>query len=172
MFRNAARFLAALIAAATVTVASIAVASAGPARSSRHGPEHLVFMDASTKSSLFSVIATGLFTDGGTINIESPAEVRLGSGTFRLHTKVGPGKYKLNRATCMITITGRGTYTLSHGTGRYAGITGSGQLVTSGRQVFPRKADGTCSVTSVSPTPHPLAFQAIVTLNGPVTLRR
>jgi hypothetical protein len=165
MVRIAARLLAAFLAAVAIGGTGMAVASAGPAGSSRHGTEEFVLMDSSTRSLVFSVIATGLFTDGGAINIDSAkGEAKLGAGTFRVHTKTGPARQKLNSATCLRTITARGTYTLSDGTGRYAGISGSGRFITSGRIVFPRTAHGTCASS------HPLAFQGIITLHGPVTL--
>lgn len=164
MFRTAAAVLTVLVAAATAGGANAAAASGAPAHASRHGAERLVFVGTSTKPGLFSVIATGLFTDGGTINIFSPEpDLRLGSGTFKFHDKDGPGKSELNRATCLRTITGRGTYRLSHGTGKYAGFTGSGRFTTIGRAVYPRKANGTCASS------HPLAFQGITTLTGTVT---
>jgi hypothetical protein len=165
MFRTAAAVLGALVAAMTVGGASVAAASGAPAQSSRHGAERFVFVGTSTKSGLFSVIATGLFTDGGIVNIFSlKPEIRLGAGTIRFRDIDRPGKAKLNRATCLLTIAGHGTYRLSHGTGKYVGISGSGRFTTIGRLVYPRKANGKCASSQ-----HPLAFQGIITLTGSVT---
>jgi hypothetical protein len=166
MFRTAAAVLTALAAALTAGSASVAAAAGAPSHSSRHGAERLVFAGTSTKSGLFSVIATGMFTDGGTVSIFSPKPViRLGAGTLRLRAKDGPGKRRLDRATCLLTISGRGTYRLAGGTGKYAGLSGSGRFVTTGRAVYPRKTNGTCA------SAHPLAFQGTVTLTGSVTER-
>lgn len=165
MLRIAGNIVAASLAIAVIGGSSMAYAAAQPSRSARHGAEKLVLMGTSTKSATVSVIATGLINDGGVTRLTSnQSEVRLGSGTFRLSSKTGPAKNRFNAATCVTTITGGGTYTLSHGTGKYAHITGSGHFVTSGQSVFPRKAGGACSIS------HPLAVQVIITLRGPVTL--
>lgn len=165
MFRIAAAVVTALVAAATVGSANVTAASGASAYSNRHGAERLVFMGPSTKSGLFSVIATGFFTDGGTVNIFSPKpEIRLGAGTLRFTENVTPGKVKLNHATCLLTIAARGTYRLSHGTGKYARLRGSGRFTTTGRLVYPRKANGSCASSR-----RPLAFQGIITLTGSVT---
>jgi hypothetical protein len=166
MFRTAAAVLIALVAAITVGGVSTAAALGAPAHSSTHGAERFVFVGTSVKTGLFSVIATGLFTDGGTINIfSSKPEIRLGAGTLRFRDMDKRGRVRLNRATCLLTIAGHGTYTLSHGTGKYAGVSGAGRFSTIGRAVERRKADGTCASS------HPLAFQGIVTLTGSVTER-
>ncbi len=165
MFRTAVAVMTALVAAATAGGANAAAASGALAHSSRHGAERLVFVGTSTKSGVFSVIATGLFTDGGTVNIFSPKpELRLGAGTLRFRDKEGPGKIRFDRATCLLTITGHGTYKLSHGTGKYVRFTGAGRFTTTGRAVYPRKANGTCASS------HPLAFQGIITLTGTVSV--
>lgn len=166
MFRIAAAVLTAFVALVTVGGASVAVASGTTAHSSRHGAERIVIVGTSTRSGPFSVIATGFFTDGGTVNIFSanPA-IKLGAGTIRLATKAGPAKFRFNRTTCLATIAGRGTYRISHGTGKYARLSGSGRFSTIGRDVFPHKSNGTCASS------HPLAFQAIVTLTGSVSQR-
>lgn len=168
MFRTPAWLLAVLVTVALIGGTTITAASASPARSSRQGTEHLVLMDTSTRSLVFSVLATGVFTDGGTINADTAgnqARIRLGSGTIELRTRDGSARYHFSRATCLQTLTGRGTYTLSHGTGRYAGIRGSGKFTTSRRSVLRRRPDGTCARS------RPLAAQSIVTLHGPVTIR-
>lgn len=166
MFRTAVAVLTALIASATVSGASVAAASGATSHSSRHGPERFALVGTSTKSGLFSVIATGLFTDGGTVNIfASRPTIKLGAGTLRFHDVDRPGKVTFNKATCLETITGRGTYKLSHGTGKYAGISGSGRFVTVGHAVFRHKPSGTCA------TSRPLAFQGTITLTGSVTER-
>lgn len=164
MFRSAATLVTALAAALTIGGTTASAAPAGPARAPGHSTEHFVFMGTSTKTGVFSVISTGLFTDGGTINIFSPApQIRLSGGDLRFRDHDRPPRYTFSKATCLLTITGRGTYNLSHGTGKYRNITGSGSFTTRGRILYPRKPSGTCARS------HPVAFQAIVTLNGPVT---
>jgi hypothetical protein len=65
---------------------------------------------------------------------------------------------------CLFTVTVRSTDTLGHGTGTYAGISGSGTFTFSLRAVFPRVA-GKCTMNRP-----PLALQEILTSAGPVSL--
>jgi hypothetical protein len=164
MVRIAATLCTAFVAALTLGGTSVAVASGGAAHSRLHGAERFVFMDSSAKSDLFSVIATGSFTDGGSVNIVSGRpEIKLGAGELRLHTHLSRSGRKFSKATCLLTITAHGTYRLSGGTGKYRGISGSGSFITSGRELFSRTATGKCA------TSRTLAFQGTVTLKGSVT---
>jgi hypothetical protein len=170
MRRAPAKLLAIVLAAITLSGIGIAAASAQPsAPASHHGTEHFTFMLTSTPG-VGSVIATGMFTDGGTMNLFSggpSAEMKLGAGTIKVtpSSRRGPTS-KTNDATCLTTTSERGTYRLSHGTGRFAGIHGSGRFTAIDHVVSHHKRGGGC----VSNRP-PLAFQAIITLSGPVTLR-
>jgi hypothetical protein len=169
MLGRLASVFAVAVVAAAVAGTSVTAASAHPSMpSSRHGVEHFTLM-VTTTTGQASVIATGLFTDGGTINITrfAPGEIRLGRGTIRVTTSVqGAGTYKLNHATCLQTLTGHGTYRLSHGAGRYSGIHGSGKFTTTVRSVVRRTARGICNLQRPV-----LAFQGIVNLSGTATLR-
>jgi hypothetical protein len=168
--RTSSRALAALPAAALAVAVIAGSAAAGAATSqaarTRHGTEHIVIMGVSTTSSVDSVIATGAFTAGGSINLASAAgKVTLDGGALVLVPTFGPSRNRLNPDTCLMTITGRGTYTMGHGTGRYRGMSGSGRFTTSFRQVDARMANGKCSATRA------VAFQGVITASGPVTLR-
>jgi hypothetical protein len=163
MLRHAARLLAAVLAAATAGGASLAVAASQPAGVARHGTEELVLMGTSPRSVTLSVIATGLFTDGGVISLSS-GKARLGAGAFRIHTKTQPERDKLSRRTCLQTITARGSYTMNHGSGKYTRISGSGRFVLRHLAVYSRNANGECALS------HPIATQFIITLRGAVTL--
>lgn len=171
MRRAPVKLVAIVLAAIAVSGTGIAVASAQPSASASHrGAEHFTFMFASTRTSLGSVIATGLFTDGGTMNLsllEPSVEMKLGAGTIRFTpTSHGGPSSKTNLATCLTTVSERGSYKLSRGTGRYAGIRGSGRFAVTDRFVSHHKRDGGC-VTSRPP----LADQTIFTLSGSATLR-
>jgi hypothetical protein len=130
MRRVPARLIAIGFAALAVTGTGIAGASVQPSASaSHHGTERITLMLTSAKG-IASVIATGLFTDGGTVNVFSAgpsAELKLEAGTIRLDptSHVGPSS-RTSPGTCLTTVTERGTYKLSRGTGRYAGIRGYG----------------------------------------------
>jgi len=172
MRRAPAKLIPFVLAAITVSGTGIAAASAQPsAPASRHGTEHFTFMFASTSTDVGSIIATGPFTDGGTINISSrgpTAEMKLGAGTIRLTgtSPRGPSS-KTNRATCLTTVSERGTYKLSRGTGRYAGIRGTGRFTATDRIVSHHRRNGGCATYR-----SPLAEQTILTLAGSVTLRQ
>jgi hypothetical protein len=171
MRRIPAKVIAIILAAITVSGTGIAAASAQPSTSaSPHGTEHFTLILTSTKTGVGSVIATGAFTDGGTMNLfsEGPSTVlKLGAGTIRV-TPTSPGgpRSKTNLATCLTTVSERGTYKLNRGTGRYAGIHGSGRFTAIDHVVSHHKRNGGCVTTRP-----PLAVQAILTLSGPVTLR-
>jgi hypothetical protein len=95
------------------------------------------------------------------------AEMKLGAGTIRLSTTShGCLSSKTNLTTCLTTVSERGTYKLSRGTGRHAGIRGSGGFTVTDRVVSQHKHYGGC----VTNRP-PLAVQAIFTLSGSATLR-
>ena len=91
--------------------------------------------------------------------------MKLGAGTIRV-TPNGHPRSKTNLATCLTTVSERGTYKLSRGTGRYAGIRGSGHFTAIDRVVSHHKRNGGC----VTNRP-PLAVQAIFALSGSATLR-
>jgi hypothetical protein len=161
------------IAAAVAVIGGIGVtaASAGAtAATFRRGTEHLTMMGASLTTTPISVIATGLFTDGGTIPDKAWAPgpttstITLGRGTIRLRETLVRHTDNLNTTTCLETASARGTYKLSHGTGRYAGISGSGRYIVTGRLVFGRTATGACATWRI------IADQAILTLSGPALL--
>jgi hypothetical protein len=175
MLRAPAKVIAAAVTAAAIGGATITAASADVSMSAaRHGREHFTLMAAlaRTADASFdaSIIGTGLFTDGGTIHIgkrASSAEMKLGRGTIRLTTTIGSGGiFNANPSTCLTTQTASGTYKLSRGTGRYAGISGSGHFTTTVHFVSARNRDGSCSQN------RELAYQAVVTLTGTATLRR
>jgi hypothetical protein len=170
MLRAPVKVITAAVAAVAISGAAVTAASAHESASvSRHGSEHFTLMASLTKTGEASIIATGLFTDGGTIDIGKPgrsADMKLGRGTIRLVSNNGGGFTKVNTATCLMTQTGSGSYKLSHGTGKYAGINGSGHFSTTIRSVSRHKRDGSCALNRV------LAYQAVVTLTGTATLRR
>ncbi len=171
MRRAPAKLIAIIVAVIAASGTGIAAASAqAPAAASRHGAEHFTIILTSTRSGVTSVIATGLFTDGGTLNLFSrgpSAEMKLGNGTIRLTpgSHRGPSS-KTNPATCLTTTTERGTYKLSHGTGRYTGIRGSGHFAIIDRVLSHHKRGGACVTTRP-----PIAVQAILTFSGSATLR-
>jgi hypothetical protein len=55
---------------------------------------------------------------------------------------------KIDPATCYATFKLSGSFTLTHGAGRYHGVTGSGTYVGHGYGYLARKKDGTCNMNA------------------------
>ena len=158
---------AATTAVATVTAALwLAIpAGASPARSAVSGTEHFQIMSTSGTSNTASVIATGVFTAGGVARSGTPAGTFVfPAGSFKVVHSKGTGTQTLNRKTCLLTVHLKGTYKIFGGTGRYAGISGSGKYRFSILAVVARSA-GKCSRQEPF-----VAFQQIVKFSGPVSL--
>jgi hypothetical protein len=148
--------------AAVLGGTGLAAASTTPAAS---GIEHFQFVNDSATSTTPSVIASGKFTAGG-VDIQGAGTdtLKLPGGTFKLRHSPGTGKQSSNPRTCLATIHLHGTYTLGHGTGRYAGISGHGTYKASILAIG-QKVHGTCSRSRP-----PAASQLIINASGPVSL--
>jgi len=83
-------------------------------------------------------------------------------GSFRVTHKITHGHSHFSTRICAGTFRERGTYKLSHGTGKYAGISGHGRYRLRGLIVARHTAHG-CSR-------RPIAIQVIIRAHGPVTL--
>jgi hypothetical protein len=151
-------------AAATTAALWLAVpagAAAGPAAS---GTEHFQIVSTSANSSTASVIATGVFTAGGADHMGNKVDTFVFSnGSFKV-AHAGPMRQSVNPKTCLLRVTGHGTYKISGGTGSYAKISGSGTYKLSVMAVLAKSA-GKCSMRKA-----PLASQEIVNASGPVRL--
>jgi len=164
------RRIISLTTAATAAVATVAAAlwlavpaGASPARSAVSGTEHFQIMSTSGTSNTGSVIATGVFTAGGVAHSGTPAGTFVfPAGSFKVVHSKGSGTQTFNRKTCLVTVNLKGTYKIFGGTGKYAGISGSGKYQLSILAVVARSA-GKCSGPFV-------AFQQIVKFSGPVSL--
>ena len=177
------KMLAALIgAAATVTmITGAGVASASPARpgsparpvtithpASAHravtGTEHFQAVSTSLTSSRSKVAAYGVFNASGVdISISNTRDTfKFPGGKFRVTHHATRSRQHFSTRTCAGTFRERGTYKLSHGTGKYAGISGHGRYRLRGLIVARHTARG-CSR-------RPIAIQVIIRAHGPVTL--
>lgn len=159
-----------LILAATTASAALAVAIAASAAGTRPSTEHFSLIDTSTNAShpVFSAIATGAFTAGGTATeTKRPRReiiIRFPAGTITLTGQGGhPRINKIQTATaCLQSKDVSVRYTIAGGTGAYTGISGSGHMTR--RETFVEAASaGSCANTF-------LAIQATSTAQGPVTL--
>lgn len=168
--RSPAKLIAVALAAVAVSGTGIAAATAQrPASGSHRSTEKFTWMLSST-TGVASVIATGKFVDGGTINPYAGGPyltMKLGAGTIRLTSTTTRLYIKTNRATCLTTHSEHGSYKLIGGTGKYAGIRGSGRFTFTVRFVSHHKHGGGCATSR-----HPLAIQGIFTYSGSATLLR
>jgi hypothetical protein len=152
------------LAAATAAVGISVAATA----STTNKTEHFSFIDTSNTAQVFSAIATGAFTGGGTYdsNGSGASTMHLFGGTIKLQGHATePPETNTNRTTCLVTEHSAGTYTLLGGTGIYKGISGSGKYAQSARQVGPTP-NGKCSFTSGNP----VGSQQVITASGPLSL--
>jgi hypothetical protein len=162
MRRTFAAAIGAVSAAAVISGTGLAAASVTPAAS---GTEHFQIMTTSATSKGLSIIATGIFTAGGVDHEgSSVATEKFPGGTFKIRHSRGTGKQTFNPRTCLLTLNLHGTYTLGHGTGKYAGISGHGTYKLRILAIAQR-VHGKCSQSLP-----PAAFQQIISASGPVSL--
>jgi hypothetical protein len=143
-----------------------AAASAAPAAPAVSGTVHFQEMTTSATARRSPVIATGAFTAGGTdiVTGNLTDTFRFPGGTFKVTHKNGHGSQSINPKTCLFRLRATGTYKLSDGTGRYAGISGHGRFVVTDLAVGPKGANGKCE--RVPPKINEQEIQA----SGPVHL--
>jgi hypothetical protein len=148
-----------IITSAAVAAAAAVLGGTGIAVASSHsattGTEHFQMMTTSATASSDSLIASGVFTAPGVDHEHNTVGVKHSNGT---------GKQSFNPKTCLLTINEHGTYTITGGTGSYAGITGNGKYQLSILAV------GARSGSKCSKTKPPVAFHQVINASGPVTL--
>ncbi|MEP7022674.1 MAG: hypothetical protein ABJB47_02450 [Actinomycetota bacterium] len=147
--------------ASGVGLASASTRSAGPQI------EHFQLVTTSASAVTIPVVAYGLFT-GRAVAVagERAITYRFADGSFQVFTSSGTGPSSFDTRTCLGFISQHGTYRLSHGTGKFAGISGHGKFQADVRYIARRNARGTCSRHSV-----PTVFQEIFKASGPAQLR-
>jgi hypothetical protein len=157
---------------AITTAGAMAVSGITAASAASHGvsgTEHLRLMTTSATSNRVTFIGTGVFTTGGTDFASSGTNgtdlVKVVGGTFKIKHRNGHIKQTFDPRTCLMSISGPGTYKISGGTGKYAGIRGSGKFVLSIMAIAARDSQGKCSMAKA-----PIVFQQIITAQGPVSL--
>jgi hypothetical protein len=138
--------------AAAVAAAAALAATAEATPLTPPGSETLSFMDASSTSEVFGVIATGVFTDAGTILINGPgkppATMRLSHGKIKAKARFTKARHvDVNPTTCFVTERSAGTLELLGGAGAYKGITGSGVFTQSASEIVPTLR-GKCSLSN------------------------
>ena len=163
--KRIASFATAAAAATAVALWLAVPAGAAPARPAITGTEHFHIVTTTPGATSESAIVTGVFTAGGVDHPGSKVDTLVfPTGSFKVAHSKGTGTQSLNPKTCLLTVTLKGTITLSGGTGAYAGISGSGTYHFSLLAVE-GKSGGTCSMTVPPP-----AYQQIITGTATVTL--
>ena len=115
-----------------------------------------------------SVVAHGAFAGGGRDVALSQSDVmHLGGGTLTIRHPDRESTFtdKVDPKTCFVAFAITGRYTLGRGTGKYAGVTGSGTYKVSEQGFLKRTKSGTCSQTAA-----PTIEVGFVRAHGPVTL--
>ena len=159
--------ITALIGAATTAImisgAGIAAASTQTATATEHFHE-VVASPTATKA---NVIVYGAFTAAGVDqeNHNNTDTFKFPGGSFLVTPKYTVKSEHLNKTTCLLTQNLQITYTISHGTGTYTSISGSGHGTITDLEITARNPHGACS-----PGKTPLAQQVIAYGQGPVTL--
>jgi hypothetical protein len=160
-----------IISAVTAAAAAAVMGGTGLAAASTHtavsGTEHFQMMTTSGTGSTGSVIASGVFTAPAVDHeheATNTATFTFSNGTITLKHSNGTGTQHFDPTTCLLTINQHGTYKLLSGTGKYAGISGSGtyQLSILG---IGASSGGKC----VQNKP-PVAFHQVINASGPVSL--
>ena len=72
----------------------------------------------------------------------------FGKGSLRIVHPQSQAKFvpHVNKKTCFVSFTETGRFHLSHGKGRFAGISGSGHYTARGTAVVPRTKSGSCNL--------------------------
>ncbi len=134
------------------------------ASGSQPGYIHVTIMGTNPSASApRSIIVTGSINAGG---VDKPGNkvdnAVFPDGSFLITHSKGIGTPRFNPRTCIFQLAQNGTYTLSNGTGAYAGISGHGIYRLNITQVAARNSAGKCTNASA-------AFQFLVRAQGPVS---
>jgi hypothetical protein len=157
--------LAATAVATAAATVGVGTASAAPTVShAPTGTEYIQVMSASTGPGTASVIARGVFTAAGQVRLGDAKAVTITfpGGTVVLTHKQAHGSQHFSPASCLSLISQSGSYRITRGTGRYAGISGHGTYQLS-LEIIGARAHGQCS-----PGRPPLAQQELLRLSGPI----
>ena len=151
-------------AAAIAAVTGVAAAGASPAtRAAASGTEDMQVMSATAGPA--SVIARGVFTAAGRARLSDArtATITFPGGTVVLSHRQAHGSQHFYPASCLSLVSQSGSYQITHGTGRYAGISGHGTYQLS-LEMIGARVHGQCSPG------RPLAQQELLRLSGPARL--
>jgi len=159
--------LASTVATAGIVVGSLATASASAMTPAASGTEHFSLMTTQPSASKYVIIASGVFTAGGTdISGNSTDTAKFANGSFKIHhgTKVKIVKEQVNPSTCLEEFVATVKFTLGGGTGAYKGISGSGTATIKDLGIA-KRSKGQCN-----PNANPLQNEETITAKAHVKL--
>jgi hypothetical protein len=113
-----------------------------------------------------TIVATGLFSDAGTLSGPSANRATLSQGGLSVNSKALKPSFKLNPLTCFFSVSYRGSISLEHGTGAYAGISGTLTVSGSEQGIAMKVPSGKCEGGK---TPA-LGVTGLITARGKVSL--
>jgi hypothetical protein len=156
---------------ASIGIGALGILAASPAVAStsqpaKTGTEYFFIAIAGNTE---SGVAHGLFTGGGQDDAshDNYDILHLGGGTLRINHPDAQSKFTdhVNPKSCFVTFKITGKYTLSNGTGRFAGVTGHGNYVVREQGILARDKKGACSEEQ-----EPITQAGYVTASGPAAL--
>jgi hypothetical protein len=170
------RFTIPAVAVVGTVAALTGCGSSSPAKAaSTSGTETTIMTTSSTSSNpSFALTSSGVFAGKGKLvgigNGQDSSTAKLSDGTFVVNHPQGQQKIvseSLDSSSCAARRVEQGPYTITKGTGKYAGISGSGTAVATMTATLPRLKDGKCDT---SPTVTPVHGTEHVTIKavGPV----
>jgi hypothetical protein len=172
------RFTVPFVAMVSAVAALSGCGSSSPAKAaSTSGTETTVMTTSSMASNpSFTLNASGVFAGKGMLvgngNGKDSSTAKLSHGTFVVNHPQDKQKTvseSLDSKSCAAKLVEQGPYTLSKGTGKYAGISGSGTAVATTTATLPRLKDGKCD-TSTTVTPVAGTQHTTIKAVGPVHL--
>ena len=173
--RNTWKKLAMAIAVPGIAMGTLAGVAAAPAMAGTAHPQghpiETISGSGNGNSGNVNVQASGVFSDRGHLNVNSPSRytnVYLNRGTlFTVHGK-GSTTTHIRRSSCFVTSETTTKYQIYGGTGRYRHISGSGTASITVTGVLPRTRSGRCNSNAA---PLPWTEHTTFVARGPVKLR-
>jgi len=167
MRKTIAALVGAAATATMITGAGVAAAAAGHPASTHaavSGTQHFQLVSASLSGKNNPVAAYGAFNASGTDNATSSTKdtFTFPGGSFRVTHKNTHSRQHFSKVTCAGVVHQRGTYKISNGTGRYAGISGHGRYRLRLLLVSRHTSSGCGN--------RPIAVQSVIRARGPVSV--
>ena len=163
-YRKLAAAAVAAVTAGSLSLGVVPAASAAPVAKSSARTEAFQIVSTSARSSRAPIIAYGAFAAHGVDHQgDKYDKIVTKRGTFRIYHSTGHGTTKLNPESCVIRVRQHGSYRISRGTGRFAGLTGHGTYRFWLVGIAARTSSGRCSEKKA-----PVAFQEVIRARGPV----